>query len=376
MAPKPRKQQPNMPRHIGVAKLPKGVYWDASGRGRWYMFDTVDGRKRRRTVAGPTATLADLHAIAEQSVNQGTVEWLCEQFEATAKFRARPKSTRNDYIYSRKLLCNYRTNAGSTIGKSLANKLRNTHLQRMIDKLEGEGTPTKANKLLRYSRMLFRWALNRGLVTHNPAVGLEAATERPRQRYPSTETYTALLRFVQSGAALRGRAAGSLPPYLPWAMEIGYLCRLRGIETITLTEAHATDDGLRTNRRKGSRDNIVQWTPRLRAAWDAAVAHRRAVFDRRKRPELLRPQDRTVFVGENGEPLAKSSLDSAWQRMIQKAMKAGVITEETRFSLHDLKRKGGTDTVGTRAEKQDALGVSEAMMKVYDKSVPTTKPSA
>jgi len=49
---------------------------------------------------------------------------------------------------------------------------------------------------------------------------------------------------------------------------------------------------------------------------------------------------------------------------------------EDRFSLHDLKRKGGTDTVGTRAEKQDALGVSEAMMKVYDKSVPRVKPSA
>ena len=49
---------------------------------------------------------------------------------------------------------------------------------------------------------------------------------------------------------------------------------------------------------------------------------------------------------------------------------------EDRFSLHDLKRKGGTDTVGTRAEKQDALGVSEAMMKRYDKSVPRVKPSA
>ena len=49
---------------------------------------------------------------------------------------------------------------------------------------------------------------------------------------------------------------------------------------------------------------------------------------------------------------------------------------EDRFSLHDLKRKGGTDTVGTRAVKQDALGVSEAMMKVYGKSVPRVKPSA
>lgn len=71
-----------------------------------------------------------------------------------------------------------------------------------------------------------------------------------------------------------------------------------------------------------------------------------------------------------------ATLDTAWQRLIHKAIEAGVITEAQRFSPHDLKRKGGTDTTGNRAEKQDALGVSEAMMKVCDKSVPTVKPSA
>ena len=59
-------------------------------------------------------------------------------------------------------------------------------------------------------------------------------------------------------------------------MELGYLCRLRSIETITLTEANGTAEGLSTNRRKGSRDNLVEWTPRLRAAWDGALALRRA----------------------------------------------------------------------------------------------------
>ena len=36
----------------------------------------------------------------------------------------------------------------------------------------------------------------------------------------------------------------------------------------------------------------------------------------------------------------------------------------------------GTDTTDNRAKEQDAHGVSEAMMNVYDKSVPTVKPSA
>ncbi|WP_198422621.1 MULTISPECIES: hypothetical protein [Stenotrophomonas maltophilia group] len=92
-------------------------------------------------------------------------------------------------------------------------------------------------------------------------------------------------------------------------------------------------------------------------------------------PVQLRADLRFLFLAEHGEPLQKTSLDSTWQRFIQLAISAGVISVEERFSLHDLKRKGGTDTAGNRAERQDALGVTDAMMKVYDKSVPRVKPS-
>ena len=58
------------------------------------------------------------------------------------------------------------------------------------------------------------------------------------------------------------------------------------------------------------------------------------------------------------------------------AIKEASLTPPTVSACHDLKRKGGTDTPGTRTEKQDALGLTEQMMKVYDKSVSTVKPSA
>jgi hypothetical protein len=52
------------------------------------------------------------------------------------------------------------------------------------------------------------------------------------------------------------------------------------------------------------------------------------------------------------------------------AIKAGVITKAQRFGLRDLKRKGITDTPGTRADKQQTSGHrSECMMDVYDMSV-------
>ena len=83
-----------------------------------------------------------------------------------------------------------------------------------------------------------------------------------------------------------------------------------------------------------------------------------------------------AIVLAHGEPLTKSGLDSAWQRFIRLAIEKEVITADQRFGLHDLKRKGGTDTPGTFAEKQQALGLTEQMMKFYDKSVPEVAPSA
>lgn len=37
-------------------------------------------------------------------------------------------------------------------------------------------------------------------------------------------------------------------------MEIGYPCRLRGIETTTLTDENELEEGMLTNRRKGNRE--------------------------------------------------------------------------------------------------------------------------
>lgn len=75
--------------------------------------------------------------------------------------------------------------------------------------------------------------------------------------------------------------------------------------------------------------------------------------------------------------LRKSSLDTAWQRFITLALKDDIITPEQRSALHDLKRRGITDTVGNRADKQEASGHrDQKMMDIYDHSLPIVSPSA
>ncbi len=152
---------------------------------------------------------------------------------------------------------------------------------------------------------------------------------------------------------LARKEKGGCPEYLSYVMEIGYLCRLRSIETITLTDAHELAEGITTNRRKGSRDNIVLWMPRLRAAWEGAK-----VWARKSTIVPIRPDRRYIIVAGHGGALPKSSLDTAWQRFITSAIEDDTIGAgaEQRFGLHDLKRRGITNTAGNLADKQEANG--------------------
>jgi hypothetical protein len=116
-------------------------------------------------------------------------------------------------------------------------------------------------------------------------------------------------------ATARGRLArnepGGCPEYLASAMELAYLCRLRGIEVVTLTDSRELEEGILTNRRKGSLDNIVRWTPSLRAVWDGAMALRARTWERRKTPIPIAPSKRFIIVANHGGPLRKTSLDTA-----------------------------------------------------------------
>jgi integrase len=161
-------------------------------------------------------------------------------------------------------------------------------------------------------------------------------------------------------------------------MEIKYLCRMRSIEVLGLTDAHASEQGIYVARRKGSDDNIVRWSPRLRAAWEAAVAVRatiRARSSNRARP-LLPPERRFIFVTETATRLSRAGLGTAWNQLMRAAVESGVITAEQRFTLHGLKHRGVTDTTGSRRRKQLASGHrTEAMVRLYDHEVPVVAPA-
>lgn len=350
-----RKHNPHIPSHIDQAALPAAIYFDQRGSGIWYTSHRDEnGKQCRRNVAPADATLAELHRIMDEfgNTDRETLRYLCQQFHESPKFKDELSArTKEDYDYCRNVLVNQDTRMGKPLGDLAVRRFSPALVQRLVDKIAAEGTPSKAAHVLRYLRRVLQWGRNRGYVDSNPAQGVEAPAERKQRRLPSVAVMEDMIDRAKALGRLHRNEPGSCPAYLSIAMELAYLCRLRGIEVVTLTDANELEEGVQTNRRKGSRDNIVRWTPRLRAVWDAAKAYRLQIWTARKFPTPLRPERRPLIVGSQGMALSKSGLDTAWQRFMTKAVEAGVLLEEERYGLHDLKRRGITDTPGTRAEK-------------------------
>lgn len=381
-----RKPNPSIPRHIQQDALPRGLYWHV--RRYWYVFEeTAEGARTHVTVAGPEASMSELHRIMELRAghDRDSLAWLFEQYEASPQFKRLKPTTRASYEKSRAVIADWPRKSGGRVGDFAAKTITRAFVQRLVDQIaagnkrnaDGEliPTPTKAKHALSYFSVALRWGANRGHVSSNVAEGVEAPQQVGKHNMPSEAAFAAVIQHARINAydgrgGVRGKA-GTCPSYLWAAAMLVYRCRLRGIEVTTLTDANALPEGLLSNRRKGSRDNITAWTPDMRDAWQALVARRTKIWHARSFPVPLRADQRPLIVTVTGDPITKSGFDSAWQRMMTEAVRAGAIAEADRFSLHGLKHRGVTDTAGTRAEKQEASGHrSERMMNRYDHSVP------
>ncbi|WP_455827833.1 site-specific integrase [Pseudomonas kilonensis] len=375
-----RKHNPHIPTHIDQAALPAAVYFDQRNEGVWYTLHRDEtGTQRRRNIAPASVSLAELHQIMDEgsNVDRGTLRYVCAQFHDSDRYKKLSSKTHTDYCYSRDVLLCIPTKLGKPLGDLAVKKFTAALIQRLVDRLADEGTPSKAAHALRYLRRVLQWARNRGFLEVNPAQGIEAPIERKRRRLPRQSTMDILIDRAKARGRLARNEPGGCPEYLASVMELAYLCRLRGIEVVTLTDVNELDDGILTNRRKGSRDNVVRWTPRLRAVWNNAKAIRSKIWERRNTAVPIAPSKRFIIVASHGGALRKTSLDTAWQRFITLAITDGVIDAEDRFALHDLKRRGITDTIGTRADKQEASGHRDSrMMDIYDHSLPIVSPSA
>ena len=366
--PGPKRQAKGLPHGIQAQQLPTGVYWCRNGRGHWYTISHDDqGKRHTHRLAGPEATLAELHQLRHQGKIGDSFDWLAQQYLASPDFkRLAPKTQTNYAGYLHRTVSQHPSKFGK-VGALPLSDWTPGMVQILIDRIGVERGPSAAHGVLAYINTVFAWNRRRDHVKDNPATGIKAPPERKRRTLPSDQAYQKILDYSQHAG----------PSYLHSALQLLYLCRMRGIELFDLTDANEHPEGLLINRRKGSRSNIVAWSPSLRQAWDSLKARRDALLRKHRIPTPLKPEDRHLMLSDyRGGKMSKENFDRAWARFINAAIAEGIITEEERFSPHSLKRKGVTDTKGTRAEKQEASGHrSAAMLDIYDAEIKLVKPA-
>jgi integrase len=289
------------------------------------------------------ARYLETRKILQQDENEighkkNSLFWIRDKYLNSAKFKELAKSTQQSYEVHLKVFLN--TEIELRVGKVLLGLIKptgltlpgiNTIKERIVreEVKKGRSGISYVNGHIRSARAMMTWALNHieGLgVTHNPFQGISLGKENKRERYVTDDEYMEQYLF----------AVDHSPEYLPLIFEHCYLLACRSIEATGLKVADLIDEGYVVRRTKGSKDNIIAYTPRLLAAKDATIAYR----------EKTKCKGEWLIPSTAGSKLTKDTLQSAMADLKKKMHGAG--KSAICWNLHDLKRKGISDSKDSR----------------------------
>jgi len=318
-------------------KLPPYVYL-AKGRYILRTYDPETRRQREARLCAGNATLAEVWAAYESRTaprDHETFRWLSRLYQASPQFSTLSPHTRRDYESYHRRICAMELADGRLLGELPLAAWTAPLIQRWQDR-RAKDAPVGVNREKSYISRVFAWGVARGHVVDNPARHVPRVREHARTRYVTDSEYATVAEL----------AAESGSPYLVPVMELAYLLRARLAEVLDLQRTHLTDEGIYLHRRKGSRDSLIGWTPRMRAVVEVALAMHGKIASR------------YVIAGSDYGRMKESTVQTAWQRLMR-----GWTGE--RFTIHDLKAKGITDTTG---DKLAASGHRDPrMLAVYDR---------
>ncbi len=296
----------------------------------------------------------------QETGTKGQIGWIVSEYMKSAKWKQKaPSSQKRDQnlckIINHPIKINGKQETLAELHLSALDKpIINAIAQKRLEnyKKAGKKGEVQVNREITFLTSAISWALNNvpNLGIHiNPLKGREKFVEPKNERYVSHQEYE-----------IQYNLASDIRPYLQAIFEITYLTATRGVEVLDIKLSDCTEEGIRIHRRKGSRDNIITWSSRLRKAYDQALKE----HDKHK----IRPIDPYLIIGASSGQMAKGTLNAVMQELKREMTKKGL--ENIFWSLHKLKSKGMTD-----AKNKDISGLSEAMKRHYNKEIPKIKPA-
>ncbi|WKD51091.1 hypothetical protein [Microbulbifer spongiae] len=314
-----RKYDSTIPAHIDQTKIPDSIYWHNTSR-IWRLKTTKEnGKIQLRRVAGQDATNADLLRIAADAmkVTPKDFDWLLLQFKESPEYiRLKPRS-KSQFDGAMSALANTLAVNGKRVGNRPLRWWTAGKAQAHIDEIAKTRGPSASRVTLSWLKRCWNWGASLDYCTSDVVAVLRKPLERAQElrkegvsRSIDKNTHNHFLSFVWNAGQLPTRSQGSTPIYVWLALEIAYLCKCRTIEVTFedrgndrrryLTQARELEEGLRIVRAKGSRTNIVKWTPRLRQAIDIAKQFRSERYKSLNIPTPIDPEDCPLIVNDSG----------------------------------------------------------------------------
>tara|TARA_R110000803_G_scaffold36741_2_gene78971 strand:+ start:560 stop:1714 length:1155 start_codon:yes stop_codon:yes gene_type:complete len=367
----PRQFNPAIPSHIDQNKIPSGLRYKPNKKSWRYFYKDTLGNSSSRTIGKERSTLKELELRIERLgiEKPNTFNWLVNEYLKDARFLDLKPATQKNYLACYTLIKKQSVKQKS-VTTLLLKDWTSGLCQQINTQIARKNGPSMANHVHSFLSLVFTYGKNYDYLKVNPATGVYKAKCRPAQQWVTDAVYNRALSYAKQRGSITPKTKGSSPYYIWVMMEISYLCRLRGVETRTLTEDKMLDNGLQCERRKGSKANITIYNDRLLFALNSSLDRRDQIWKKQNHLIPKRAEEKLIIVNNAGEAISLDSFHSAWQKFIAFAIDDKIITNDERFSLHDLKRKGISDTSGTGSDKKDASGHrSDSMMQVYDKSL-------
>lgn len=304
-------------------RLPKYVYRTKTA----YVWVEYRGRGEKRQsikLCDADAPISHIWECYEREVANdvsGTLQWLLANYIASPQFADKADSTQAEQRRQSSKICAYPRGRGQVFGSAPLSAITPGVIQKYLDARAEDGAPKSGNREMALISAAWSWARARDLTTvPNPCTVVKRNKETARQHYASDDDYNKWIEYLKTSKA---------PEYLWIVSEIAYICLMRKSEVLTALKTQVLDEGFDTLRKKGSRDAITSWSPRLQDAVASAQKNPRVRFSQ------------YLVTRGDGSPVSISGFNSAWQRHMKIAVETLGIT---RFTTHDLKHKGATDS--------------------------------
>lgn len=235
------------------------------------------------------------------------------------------------------------TRLASVFGDMLPDEITTQHVYQYMD--ARSAFPTAARQEVTLLHHVFVKAIRWGSASRNPVSGVEKPKSAPRDRYVTDGEYDAV-RTIAS-------------PQLRVAMDLALLTGLRRGDILRLTRENLNAAGILVKTGKTGKSLLIQYSPAL----EAVLAESRK----------LKPQVPGKFLIRNkqGRQFTADGFASNWQRLMRKAVKAGI----ERFTFHDIRAKNASDSASL-TEASERLGHSSTALtrKTYYRKAMQVKP--